>query len=123
MAVERVVTLEHSELVRGVQQAMAAQLRRDGRLQPGMELGLLFYAPAPDDLYVVGRVKQGPTVLFELKGHKPQLSAIAADLALARLTPAEQRTLRPSVDVRWRVVQFTGEDEVVDRFLADVAFP
>lgn len=119
---ERLVTVDHSEVVRGVQEAMVGQLRRDGRLGPGMELGLAFYATAADDLHVVGRVRRGSQVLFELQGRKPQLSAIVAGLALAKLRPDEQRTLEPAADVHFRLVHFTADDETVDRFMADVSF-
>ena len=118
----RIVSLDHSELISAVQQAMAGQLRRDGRLLPGAELGLLFYASSPDDLHVVGRVRQGSQVLLELTGRKAQLSAVATQLALDRLPPAERRCLAPDARVEWRNVRFTGDGEPLDRFFADVTF-
>jgi hypothetical protein len=63
-------------------ETLKALLRRDGKLSPGMELGLTFYATTADDLHVVGRVRQGGRVLHELTGSKPHLSAVAAQLAL-----------------------------------------
>lgn len=122
MAAERVITLDHSELVGAVQRAMAEQLRRDGRLGPEMELGLLFYADSPDDVHVVGRVRQGARVLFELKGRKPQLTALATRLALDRLPAEERRELVLSAEVAWRAVRFTAGGEQLDRFMADVTF-
>lgn len=119
---ERIVSLDHTDLIRAVQQAMAGQLRRDGRLRPGSELGLFFYATGPDDLHVVGRVRQGSQVLFELTGRKPHLSAVATQLALDRLSPDERQGLAPEARVSWRNVRFTGDGEPLDRFFVDVAF-
>jgi|GEM_PF-5232327 len=118
----RTISLDHAELVRAVQQAMVDQLRRDGRLGPGLELGLLFYADTPDDMQVVGRVREGSKVLFELTGRKPQLSALATQMALAKLESEERQMLAPEATVEWRSVRFSGEGEPLDRFFADVAF-
>lgn len=122
MTGECVVTLDHTDLVRAVQEAMAAQLRRDGKLRSGMELGLTFYATTTDDLHVVGRVRQGGRVLHELTGRKSHLSAVAAQLALNRLKPGERQNLLPTAAVHWRVVRLTDADESLDRFMADVHF-
>lgn len=118
----RLVTVDHNEMVRAVQQAMAQQLQKDGRLRPGMELGLIFFSQRADEVQVVGRVRSAGQVLFELKGARPHLSAVATQLALAKLSPAERSGLQPSARVHWRTVRFTSEQESIDRFMVDVEF-
>lgn len=119
---ERLVTLDHSEVVRAVQRAMAEQLQRDGRLEADMELGLVFYSTTPDDMRIVGTVRRYGQTLFELTGSRAQLSAVAAQLALSKLASAERKGLEAAADVRWRTVQFADENETFDRFIVDVAF-
>lgn len=101
---------------------MAAQLARDGKLTADMELGLIFYTQDPEDLQVVGQVRQHGQVLFELKGNKGQLAAVATQLALAKLPPAVRGQLGSSAAVRWRLVHFADEEESFDRCMADVEF-
>lgn len=116
------VALEHDELVQAVQQAMAEQLRRDGRLRPGAELGLVFWANRDDDLNVRGTIRAGGRTLFELKGNRSHLAAVAAQLALSKLDPALKRSVESAAQVRWRAVRLTGFEENIDRFTADVEF-
>jgi hypothetical protein len=120
----RTIALDHNELVRAVQQAMAAQLARDGYTEPGIELGLLFSSHREDDLTVIGSVRRHGQVLCELKGSRNQLCAIATQLALTKLTLGERQGLRQPARVRWRVVHFTDDSggEGEDRFMADVEF-
>lgn len=124
MGPAKMVTVDHTELIAGVQQVMVEQLRRDGRLSRDMELGLLFYAHTPDNVHVVGRVRRCGEVLFELKGSGPHLCAVATQLALEKLRPEERRALAPTAEVRWRTIRFTGESEAdaLDRFMVDVQF-
>jgi len=116
------VTLDHTEVVRAVQHAMAVQLQRDGRLEKDMELGMVFYSDVPEQMYVLGSVQRCGRTLFELKGDRPQLCAVATQLALTKLTPAERSGLAAAADVHWRTVQFTSDGQSFDRFLVDVAF-
>lgn len=118
----RVVTLDHSDLVSGVQRAMAEQLRRDGRLQSGMEIGLVFCLLTREEISVCCTVRRFGQALFELKGGRPQLCAVATQLALDKLEPDERRGLEPLAQVHWRAVRFTDGDGSADRFLADVEF-
>jgi hypothetical protein len=119
---ERVISLLHTQLVQGVQAALAAQLKRDGLARPGMELGLTFYLIPPDRVSVRCRVEEGGTPLFEMVGGPPELAAIATNLALAKLDPTERRGLLPAATVHWRSVRFSADGESVDRFFADVRF-
>jgi hypothetical protein len=120
----RTIALDHDELVQAVQQAMTAQLARDGYTEPGTELGLVFASHREDDLTVIGSVRRHGQVLCELNGSRNQLCAVATQLALTKLPLLERQGLRPPARVRWRVVHFTGdaEGEAEDRFMANVEF-
>lgn len=120
---ERVISLLHSEVVRAVQEALAQQLTRDGRAAPGQELGLTFYALTADQMTVVCDVRGGGRRLFQMHGGPAQLAAVAAGVALGRLSPTERKSIAGDATVRWRSVQFTGGGEAVDRFFVDVTFP
>jgi hypothetical protein len=122
MQSDRLVSLDHSEIVSGVQTALAKQLQRDGRLEKEMELGLLFYAKKPDDLSLVAKVSRHGKVLFELKGGRPHLAAVAIQLALDKLSPLERCQLEPQAQVRWRAIKFTGDESTLERFMVDVEF-
>lgn len=122
MQAARTVTVLHSDLVAAVQAAMVDQLRRDGRLEEGMELGLTFYSAAGDDVAVLGKVRRGGEVLFELEGGRDELCALATRVALDRLTPEEIRQLQPPAEVHWRTVRFSTPKETMDRFFIDVRF-
>lgn len=116
------IALEHHELVRAVQEAMAQQLRRDGRLNGDAELGLVFFTDRGNDLRVKGIVRRAGETLWELSGGRTQLSAIATELALSKLPPRLHRSLQSTAVVRWRALRFVDENEEVDRFAADVEF-
>jgi hypothetical protein len=119
---ERVISLLHSELVRAVQAALANQLIRDGKAEPDQELGLTFYALAHDQLEVLCAVRAKGRTLLQMRGGPSQLAAVAASEALKRLSPAERQRIAGDAIVRWRLVQFSGGGEAVDRFFADVTF-
>jgi hypothetical protein len=119
---DRLVSLDHSEIVLGVQTALAKQLQRDGRLEQEMELGLLFYAEKPDDMRLVAQVCRHGQLLFELKGGRPHLAAVATQLALDKLSPTERSQLEPKAEVRWRAIKFSGTDTTLERFMVDVEF-
>lgn len=116
------ISVQHEELVQAVQLAMAAQLERDGYLTPDTELGLLFYAERPEEMRVVGSVRRGGQILFQMKGSRADLCAVAANLALGKLSPAQSRGLSSSASVRWRTFRLTEGPEPVGRFLAEVEF-
>ncbi len=116
------VSLGHQELVGGVQRAVAQQLQRDGRLQAGMELGLVFCLHTPQDMSVSCTVRRYGQILFELNGGRSQLCAVATQLALDKLEPEERSGLEPQAQVRWRALRFTGEHEHMDQFVAEVEF-
>lgn len=122
-AVERVVSLLHSEVVRAVQEALAQQLTRDGKAAPGQELGLTFYAITADQMTVVCDVREGGRTLFQMQGGPAQLAAVAAGVALRRLSPAERRSIAGEASVRWRSVRLASDGEEIDRFFVDVTFP
>lgn len=117
-----IISVQHEELIQAVQLAMAAQLERDGYLTPDTELGLLFYAERPDEMRVVGSVRRAGQTLFQLKGDRSDLCAVAARLALEKLSPRESRGLTSSASVRWRTFRLNEGPEPVDRFLAEVEF-
>lgn len=116
------ISVQHEELVQAVQVAMAAQLERDGYLTGDTELGLLFYAQRSDEMTVVGSVRRGGQTLFQLKGSRADLCALAAQLALDKLSPRETRGLGSNASVRWRTFRLEDGPEPVDRFLAEVEF-
>ena len=118
----RTIQLDHTEIIRATQQAMIAQLRRDGRLTPGMELGLTFSAPTYGDIYVTGTVRRDGQALHELTGRRPQLCAIATQVALDKLSRQEQRSYLPEARVHWRIVRFSDDTGVMDKFVVDVEF-
>ena len=118
----RTVQLDHSEIIRATQKAMVSQLHRDGRLPKGAELGLTFYSHSPEDMQVLGTLRLGGRVLHRLRGTRQQLCAIATQSALDRRSGAEKRGYLPQAQVRWRLVEFRSDDEIVDRFIVDVEF-
>lgn len=120
---ERVISLLHSDLVRSVQAALADQLIRDGKATPDQELGLTFYAVAHDQLEVLCEVRARGNTLFQMRGGPTQLAAVAASEALKRLSAEERQRIAGDATVRWRLVQFSGSGEAVDRFFVDVTFP
>jgi hypothetical protein len=120
---ERVISLLHSEVVRAVQEALAQQLRRDGRAAPGQELGLTFYATTPDQMTVLCDVRAGGRSQFQLKGGPAQLVAVAAGAALQRLTASERKRVAGDATVRWRSVRLASGGEALDRLFVDVTFP
>lgn len=120
---ERVISLLHSEVVRAVQEALAQQLTRDGKASPGQELGLTFYALTADQMTVVCDVREGGRTLFQMQGGPAQLAAVAATIALRRLSPAERKAIAGEASVRWRSVRLASGGEAIDRFLVDVTFP
>lgn len=120
---ERVISLLHSEVVRAVQEALAQQLTRDGKASPGQELGLTFYALTADQMTVVCDVREGGRTLFQMQGGPAQLAAVAASLALRRLSPAERQAVAGEALVRWRSVRLASDGEAIDRFFVDVTFP
>ncbi|HLO02194.1 MAG TPA: hypothetical protein VK191_03690 [Symbiobacteriaceae bacterium] len=121
---ERVISLLHSEVIRAVQEALAQQLKQDGKAAPGQELGLTFYASTADQMTVVCEVREGGRPLFQMQGGPAQLAAVAAGVALRRLSPAERRRVAGDAAVRWRSVRLdSGGGEALDRFFVDVTFP
>jgi len=119
---DRLISLDHSEIVHGVQMALTRQLERDGRLGQGLELGLLFYAEKHDGLNLVAQVRHNGKLLFELKGGRPHLAAVATQLALDKLPPMERSQFEPNASVRWRAIKFTGNESTLERFMVDVEF-
>jgi len=119
---DRLVTLDHSEVVHALQTALAKQLQRDGRLEREMELGLHFYAQAPDDMSLVAKVCRHGKLLFELKGGRPHLAAVVTQLALDKLSSIERYQLEPTATVRWRAMKFSGDETTIERFMVDVEF-
>lgn len=118
----RMVTLGHQELVCGVQRAVTGQLRRDGRLEAGMELGLVFCLHTPEEISVVCTVRRDGQLVYELNGDQAQLCAVAAQLALDKLEPQVRKGLEPVAEVRWRSVRTTVNDPRTEQFFANVTF-
>jgi hypothetical protein len=113
------IQLDHSAIVRATQQAMAAQLYRDGRLPPNAEIGLTFLAPSPEQVGVIGRVRSGRRVVHELRGGRSHMATIATQAALPMLPRGRWH---PEAKVRWRWITFSDNEGDTQRFMADVTF-
>jgi hypothetical protein len=73
-------------------------------------------------LSLVAQVCRQGKLLYELKGGRLQLAAVATQLALDKLSPIERSQLKPNAEVRWRAIKFTDGETKLERFMVDVEF-
>lgn len=118
----RTFIVGQDEIVRGVRNAMVDQLKKERKLRPGMEIGLIFSSSDPGNMEVEASIilaRQAPIIM---RGDRRQISAVITNIALNRLAPGESRDYKPEVTVRFRSTRFTDDEGSLDTFFAEVEF-
>ncbi len=119
----RIFIVGHDEIKYGVREAMIDQLRRDGRLKPGMEIGLIFFSSERGNMEVEACILCAEEVPTVMDGDRRQICAVITNLVLRRFYPGEIQNYKPEATVRFQSSRFTyknGDTEYV--FFAEVKF-
>ena len=114
----RTFIVGHDEITKGVRQAMVDQLRRDGELRPGMEIGLIFYSSDPQDMRVDASVllEGGGSIL--ISGNRNQISRVIKNIVAAKLGP-EAKKYKPAAEVHFQSNRSTDKNgDTEDAFFA-----
>lgn len=119
----RTFIVGHDEIQKGVRQAMIDQLRRDDRLGPGMEIGLIFFSSERGNMEVEACVLCGEEVPTVMSGDRRQICAVITNLVLPRFYPGETQNYKPEATVHFQLSRFTYKNgDIKNVFFAEVEF-